>query len=198
MVSQTSSASLPARYRPGRWQRASNRPQTSTPERYSHCYCSAAPRCSWPPTRGTSAPPVAPTAQNVSSHASRYVLLTSPPCGCTPCVTGTTRRDSDRHARSGQPICDRSFCVGPIPICRRDSGSFGHIKTPSPREASPVGVSTSSLICANAGDQGRDRTGDLPLFRRSSGLRQCVSAGQAGSEQPIWADWSTWPRGLAL
>lgn len=39
------------------------------------------------------------------------------------------------------------------------------------------------------GGQGRDRTADLPLFRRSSGLHQCVSAGQTRSATGIRTCW---------
>ncbi len=52
----------------------------------------------------------------------------------------------------------------------------------------------------------RERMSDLPLFRRSSGLHNCVSAGKAGSNTPNWACWNTcspqlapfWPHGFGF
>ena len=45
--------------------------------------------------------------------------------------------------------------------------------------------------------QGRDRTGDFPLFRRSSGLHGCISAGHAGAVSDNRAFWTTCCAGLA-
>ena len=44
---------------------------------------------------------------------------------------------------------------------------------------------------------GWNRTGDLPLFRRSCGLHRCVSTGETGSGMSNRAGWSTQPAGLA-
>jgi hypothetical protein len=58
-------------------------------------------------------------------------------------------------------------------------------------------VHTAPLNCADGGGQGRDRTGDLPLFRRSCGLHQCFSAGQTGRKPSNRTGCSTRIGGLA-
>jgi hypothetical protein len=49
----------------------------------------------------------------------------------------------------------------------------------------------------DGGGQGRDRTADLPLFRRSWGLHNCVSAAQTGSAATSRTGWITCSAGLA-
>jgi hypothetical protein len=41
------------------------------------------------------------------------------------------------------------------------------------------------------------RSRELPLFRRNSGLHQCVSAAQTRQKTINWPHWSSWPAGLA-
>ena len=51
--------------------------------------------------------------------------------------------------------------------------------------------------CVNPGGQGRDRTGDLPLFRWSCPRMEVVCAGQTGHAPDIQTCWISWSGSLA-
>ncbi len=76
---------------------------------------------------------------------------------------------------------------------RRISTDFGG----DTRSCAAASITKQPLTCTDPGGQGRDRTGDLPLFRRSCGLRECVSTGQYGLKPASRTRWSTWSTGLA-
>jgi hypothetical protein len=104
--------------------------------------------------------------------------------GPTPTVSSQQRNDPN-----GSAIDTKS--VGPQPMrCPTWTRQF----------STDVGRTARTL-----GGQGRDRTADLPLFRRSSGLHQCVSAGQTRRVTGIRTCWISrsgslapcWPHEIA-
>jgi hypothetical protein len=66
---------------------------------------------------------------------------------------------------------------------------IGRMKGPKVRSRVVSSDASEPTTCTDGGGQGRDRTADLPLFRRWCGLHQCVSAGQTGRATGIRTCW---------
>jgi hypothetical protein len=122
---------------------------------------------------------------------------------CRACRHRSSRRvDGDHYPDAGPRRVLRShadFSLGARSIFRNVSQLklLVWALRPGTEESAMAPCAECALTCVNACGQGRDRTGDLPLFSRSCDLQNCVSAGQAGHRSPIWTCWSTRTGGLA-
>src|SRR6185312_6641360 len=89
--------------------------------------------------------------------------------------------------------------VSDLPPCGQSATwpYIGRMKWPEARPRVVSRDASEPTTCTDVGGQGRDRTADLPLFRRRRSQKQDVCAGQVGGTGPILTVKSTQskPRG---